>query len=381
MEHIEYDIKDQSQSLHPIYHTPTYLLKGQSDHISFRATLYSTRSNTHISHTNSPNMRALVRAGDKSTLALDPNHPEPTSSQHPDCYLIQSKAAAICRDELKWPEPLTPDIPVPGLDLAGEILSTPTEAAGQTHKFKPGDHVFALTTHTWEGNTREITVGHERELAPKPQNLTWEEAASVPMSALSAYQGLFIHGGLHPPLSGGGGNAGKRVLVTAAAGGVGVFAVQLAYQAGVTELVGTCSTTNVDFVKSLGASTVLDYKKTSLTEWVSQDWENRAFDVVMDCVGGDTLAEAWRCVREYGKVVSVAEPPDGKKPSGVAKGVEGVWFIVKPSGQQLMDIAALIEGGKCRAVVDSVFELEQFADAFARSEGGHARGKVVFKVC
>ncbi|CAI6338486.1 unnamed protein product [Periconia digitata] len=324
-------------------------------------------------------MRALVRAGDKTTLAFDPNHAEPTTSQHPDCYLIRPKASAICRDELKWPEPLTPDIPVPGLDVAGEIIATPMTTT-ETPKFKVGDEIFALTTHTWVGNAREVSVAHERELASKPQNLTWEEAASVPLSALSAYQGLFVHGGLSTDDNR---NNGKRVLITAASGGVGIWGIQLAHQAGgVTELVGTCGTANVDFVKSLGAGIVLDYRKTTLVDWVHEDWDARAFDVVLDCVGGDTLSGAWTCVREGGRVVSVAEPPNGKKPAdGVRAEVEGVWFIVKPNGQQLVDITRWIEQGRCRAVVDSVFELEQFREAFARSEGGHAKGKVVFKMC
>ncbi|PVH96679.1 NAD(P)-binding protein [Periconia macrospinosa] len=322
-------------------------------------------------------MRALVRAGDKSTLTLDPNHPEPTSSEHPDCYLIRPRAAAICRGELQWPEPLTPNIPVPGLDFVGEIISTPT--ATETHLFEPGDQVFALTTHTWKGNAREITVSHERELARKPKNLSWEEAASVPMSALSAYQGLFVHGGLVPP--GQGHNGAKRVLVTAASGGVGIWGIQLAHQAAVTELVGTCGTTNVEFVKSLGAGVVLDYRNTNIVDWVEKDWATRAFDVVLDCAGGQTLSDAWKCVRENGKVISVAEPPDGKRPlDGTREGVEGIWFIVKPNGKQLEDITKLIEQGKCRAVVDSVFDLEEFKAAFARSEGGHTRGKVVFRV-
>ncbi|KAK3207425.1 hypothetical protein GRF29_103g965336 [Pseudopithomyces chartarum] len=323
-------------------------------------------------------MRAVIRTGDKSpeTLTLDPHHPEPTSADCPECYIIRSKATALTREELTWPEPKSPDIPVPGLDLAGEIISIPKKA-GQ-FAFKPGDEVYALTTFTWKGNARDITVGHEKELALKPKNLSWEEAASVSLSALSAYQALFVHGGLAPPKSGN--NSGKRVLVTAASGGVGLWGVQLAREAG-AEVVGTCGTSNVDFVKGLGAETVLDYKKTDILEWVSVDRASRGFDVVLDCIGGENLTDAWKCARNGGKVIGVAEPPDPKKPAdGVAQDVQSVWFIVTPSGVQLAEVTDLLERNKCRAVVDSIYELENFEAAFDKLEKGHSKGKIVLKL-
>jgi NADPH:quinone reductase-like Zn-dependent oxidoreductase len=175
-------------------------------------------------------------------------------------------------------------------------------------------------------------------------------------------------------------NPKKRVLVTAASGSVGVWGIQLAREAGL-EIVGTCGTSNVEFVKSLGAQTVLDYTKTSLLDWVSEDLEARGFDVVFDCIGGQTLTDSWKCARRGGKVISVAEPPDPKKPTdGVADAVEGVWFIVKANGPALAEVTSLIEEGKCKPVVDSVYTLEQFKEAFDRLEGGHAKGKVVLTV-
>ncbi|KAK7193117.1 hypothetical protein DPSP01_007542 [Paraphaeosphaeria sporulosa] len=323
-------------------------------------------------------MRALIRTGDKSpeTLTLDPNHPEPTPNDHPECYIIRTKACALTREELTWAEPKGPDAPVPGLDLAGEIISAP-QSQGE-HKFKPGDEVYALTTFTWKGNARDITVAHETELALKPEGLGWEETASVPLSALSAYQGLFVHGALKPPKEGK--NTGKRVLITAASGGVGLWGVQLAHQAG-ADVVGTCGTSNVDFVKSLGVDTVLDYRKVDLLEWVSVDRAARGFDVVLDCIGGVTLTDAWKCAREGAKVVSVAEPPNPKRPEdGVAEGVLGVWFIVEPNGAQLAEVTDLLEQKKCQAVVDSVYELAQFEEAFKKLEEGHAKGKIILKV-
>ncbi|KAF1956552.1 zinc-binding oxidoreductase [Byssothecium circinans] len=328
-------------------------------------------------------MRAVIRSNPKDplTLTLDPSHPAPTPTEHPTGYLIRPKATALTRDELTWPEPLVPENSVPGFDLAGEVISVPI--AQGSYRFKPGDEVYGFTTFTWKGNAREVSVGQETEMALKPKGLGWEEAASVPLSALSAWQALFLHGGLKAPGEGGekGSNAGKRVLITAASGGVGIWGVQLAHHAGVAEVVGTCGTSNVDFVKSLGADNVLDYRKTDLLEWVGQDRESRGFDVVLDCIGGQTLADAWKCARNFCKVISVAEPPNPKKPGdGIAEGVEGVWFIVEPNGEQLGEVTKLIEQAKCRAVVDSVFELEQFKEAFERLEGRHARGKVVLRV-
>lgn len=323
-------------------------------------------------------MRALIRTGDKApqTLTLDPHHPETSPATHPECYIIRTKATALTREELTWPEPKLPDMAVPGFDLAGEVVSVPKE--GGQHSFKPGDEIYALTTFTWKGNAREMTVGHESELARKPRNLSWEEAASVPLSALSAYQALFVHGQLTWPNEGK--NLGRRVLVTAASGGVGLWGVQLAHQAG-AEVVGTCGAGNVDMVKSLGADFVLDYKKTNLLEWVSADRAARGFDVILDCIGGVTLTEAWRCAREGGRVVSVAEPPEQKRPGGgVGEGVQGIWFIVKANGAQLAEVTELIEQQRCKAVVDSVYELEQFEAAFEKLEKGHARGKIVLRV-
>ena len=251
-------------------------------------------------------------------------------------------------------------------------------------KFKPKDKVYGFTTFSGLGNARAVAVAAESELALMPTNISWEEAAAVPLSALSAWQALFVHGGLTPPSTSGtestNSNEGKRVLVTAASGGVGIWGVQLAHQAGAT-VVGTCGTSNIDFVKSLGADTVLDYTTTSLSGWAAEDGAARGFDVVLDCIGGGTLMEAWKCVRRCGRVVSVAENPLEKRPvSGVSEEVVDKYFIVEANGEQLGEVTKLIEQGRCKGVVDSVFDLEEWKRAFEKSEGGHAKGKVVLKV-
>lgn len=323
-------------------------------------------------------MRALTRVGtNKETLILDLSHPEPAQADWPNSYIIQTKATSLTRGELTWPEPLVPAIPIPGYDVAGVVLAVPTVPGAKA--FKPGDEVYGFTyPFSEKGNARDITVADEREICLKPKSLSWEEAAAVPLSALSAWQGLFTHGKLNSP--GKGQNPGKRVLVTAASGGVGIWAVQLAHQAG-TEVIGTCGPSNVDFVKKLGANTVLDYSNNDLLGWVNKDRESRAFDVVIDCIGGQTLTDAWRCAKEGAIVVGVAEPPNPKKPAdGVAERVEGVWFIVEANRDQMEEVTRLVEQGKCKGEIDQVYELEQWKEAFERLESGHARGKVVLKM-
>jgi NADPH:quinone reductase-like Zn-dependent oxidoreductase len=321
-------------------------------------------------------MRALVRAGSSKTLMLDTTHSEPTNNDFPNSYIIKVNATALTRGELAWPEPLEPDTPIPGYDLAGIVTAIPSTPVSKAYKI--GDEVYGLTSFGRKGNARELTVADEREINFKPKNLTWEEAATVPLSALSAFQSLFVHGKLNSP--GTGGNEGKRVLVTAASGGVGIWAVQLAHQAGIN-VVGTCGPTNVNFVKSLGADTVLDYTKTDLLTWVNEDPEHRGFDLVVDCIGGQTLTDAWKCARQGGRVISIAEPADSKKPKdGSAEGVQSVWFIVESDRVQLGQITNLIEQGKCKGQIDRVFALEQWKEAFERLEEGHAKGKVILRM-
>ncbi|KAJ9637123.1 hypothetical protein H2199_007409 [Coniosporium tulheliwenetii] len=231
----------------------------------------------------------------------------PTPIRAPTQHLLSVHTTALCAGELLWAEIATHNpSSIPGFDVAGTIL---TSASGSS--FKPGDEVYGLTSFSRPGNARGVTVAESKELARAPKNRSWEERASVPLSALTAWQALFLHGGLAIP-----GekekNSGKRVLVTAAAGGVGAWAVQLAKLAG-AEVVGTCGTGNVEFVKRLGADDVVDYRRTGLREWVKGGKE-RKVDVVVDCVGGKTLEEAWVCGAEGGIIISVVMPAEKVRP-------------------------------------------------------------------
>lgn len=322
-------------------------------------------------------MRALVRtsqAKDLTDLILNDNHPELTTTDHPREYIVRIKATALTRGELAWLEPLEPEVPIPGYDFAGIVLAVPDSVDGTT--FRPGDEVYGMTApFSKPGNARETAHFSEKELCLKPTTLSWEEAATVPLSALTAWQGLFTHGGLKE--LGKGSNKGKRVLVTAASGGVGIWATQLAHQAG-AQVVATCGTSNVDFVGELGADIVLDYSHAGILSWVNEDPESRAFDVVLDCIGGHTLVDAWKCAKQDGMVISVAEPAELKRPSeDMARGVNSVWFVVEANPDELLHITALIEQGEVQGKVDSIFPLESWREAFVRLESGHAKGKVV----
>ncbi|OCL12513.1 NAD(P)-binding protein [Glonium stellatum] len=318
------------------------------------------------------NSKSLTRRPSSGTLSLNLL---PLPSAPPPYHLIRTHATTLTSGELTWPEPLTLPTPIPGFDLAGTVVTAPPNSP-----FQPGEKVYALTSFSRQGNAREYSVALTEELAKMPRTVGWEEAASVPLSALSAWQALFVHTALTAPGKKSAESAErKRVLVTAAAGGVGVWGVQLAKLAGV-EVAGTCGAANAEFVRDLGADDVLDYKVTDLKEWVKAD-ERRQFDVVLDCVGGKTLEDAWTCAKDGGVVISVAQPPETKKPAeGVRKDVRSVWYIVEPNGQQLGEITNLIEDRSCKGVVDSAWEIEEWGKAFKRLNGGHARGKVVLKL-
>ena len=216
------------------------------------------------------------------------------------------------------------------------------------------------------------------------------DAAAVPMSALTAWQAVFEKGLLtgsyakervprvdeQGKVRGGDLAVGKRVLVLNAAGGVGIMAVQFARLAG-ARVVGTTSGRNREFVEGLGAE-VVDYTATSMEEWVGGD-EGRRFDLVLDCVGGAAMLDGWSAVKEDGVYISVApgfKEPEGGKP----KGVRAEWFVMESRGSELDAIGRFIEKGLVRGWVDSVWQIEQFEEAFAKTGTGRAKGKVVIKI-
>ena len=304
-------------------------------------------------------MRAL-HLTPPSLLTVSTSTPVPTPSASQ--YLIRVHNTAITANELIWPETLLRSPAIPGHDLCGTIISTPSSPSSSSTKFKEGDEVFALTSFSRDGAAAEYVVAEADELALKRKALSRREAAAAPLSVLTAWQALFVHGGLADSKG-----SEVSVLVLGAAGGVGVMAVQLARWQGVKRLVGTCSGRNADFVKALGANEVVDYSKEEV---------EGLFDVVLDCVGGQAQDGCWKNVKDEGILVSVASPLPEEKKRGFPK-IRSTFFIVEPNGGQLGMLWDLFEKGELKAFVDAEFMLEEGAQAFDMLAKGHTRGKIV----
>ena len=256
------------------------------------------------------------------------------------------------RDFLKHALPL-----VPGWDVSGVV-----EAAGPgATRWKPGDELFSRPDIARNGAYAEFLVVRESEAARKPQSLDHLQAAAVPLAALTAWQALFDAAGLGP---------GQTVLIHAAAGGVGHFAVQLAKWKG-ARVIGTASAGNHAFLRTLGADDTIDYTTTRFEEVV------RDADVVLDTMGGDTQQRSWKTLREGGILSTIlAPPPEEAVPPEKRLG----YTFVQPNAEQLSEIATLIDAGKIRTVVETVLPLPEARSAQDRSQAGHVRGKIVLQV-
>jgi NADPH:quinone reductase-like Zn-dependent oxidoreductase len=269
-----------------------------------------------------------------------------TPALGPGEALVEVHAAAITRDELSWPLDRLPA--VPSYELSGVVATVADDVVAAS----AGDAVFALTPFDRDGVAAEWAAVPAATLAPKPATLSHVESAAVPLPALSAWQGLFDHGGL---------GAGERVLVTGAVGGVGQFATQLARWRG-ADVVATASVDAFGVARELGAHEVFD----GASELDGAD----PVDLVFDTVGGEVLERATAVLRNGGRVVSVAEEPPG----------EGTYFVVDPNREQLVELASLVDSGQLRVEIDSTFALSEAAAAFERSLSSGKRGKVVIRL-
>jgi NADPH:quinone reductase-like Zn-dependent oxidoreductase len=234
--------------------------------------------------------------------------------------------------------------------------------------------VFGLLAFDRDGAAAEHAIAEDEELALKPRKLRHHEAAAIPLSALTAYQALFEQAHLK--------SDGTRLLVTAAAGGVGVMGVQLGKSAGAFVL-GTCSKKNADFVRKLGANETINYEDGGFADWVKtvlEKPEERMVDVVLDCIGGDTLKKCFSIVRKGGTVISIAEPIKDDWPAVKARendDVKTTFFVVEPNGDMLEKIVGLVDSEKLEPVIDKVLGLREGPEAFAELESGQFRGKTV----
>jgi NADPH:quinone reductase-like Zn-dependent oxidoreductase len=268
----------------------------------------------------------------------------------PGDAIVRVHAAAITRDELTWPVdrlPATPSYEVSGVVAAvGVGVEAPAVGAD----------VYALTPFDRDGAAAEYVVVPADVLAPKPTSIGHVDAAAVPMAGLSAWQGLFVHGGLEP---------GQRVLIHGVVGGVGHVAAQLALSRG-AHVIGTATKAAVDAVAELGVEDVIDRAKVAFEDVISP------VDLVFDTVGGDALARSGAVLREGGRLVSIADE--------IPEGVTGIYFVVEPDRGQLVELSGLVDEGRLRPAVDSVFPLADAAKAFDRVMAPGKRGKVVLEV-
>lgn len=278
-----------------------------------------------------------------------------TPRLRPGDALVRVHAAAITKDELEWPTDRLPA--VPSYELSGVVAAIALGVEG----VEIGEHVYGLTGFDRDGAAADYAAVAANLLAPKPRALDHVESAALPLAALSAWQGLFDHGGLEE---------GQRVLIHGAAGGVGHFATQLARRRG-AYVVGTASPAGVESARRFGAHEVVDHTKTRFEEALDP------VDLVFDTVGGELLERSPAIVVKGGRLVSVAEEP----PEIPAEAeIEARYFVVEPSRDQLLELARLADSGDLRVEIDSVFPLSEARTAFERSLVRGKRGKVVLRI-
>jgi len=278
--------------------------------------------------------------------------------------LLRVRAAGVTPTELKW-YPTTHTKAggkrlgaVPGHEFSGVVEAV---AEGANTGWKAGDEVFGMNDWFADGATAEFCVTRPEWVARKPGRSSHAEAATVPIGALTAWQGLMVRANVQ---------RGERVLVHGGSGGVGVFAVQLARHAG-ARVVTTASRRNLEFLRALGVEEVIDYRSGAFEEKAGQ------VDVVFDTVGGETLARSWGVLKPGGRMVTIAADVEGTAEERLKR----AFFIVEPNGEQLAEIGKLLESGEIRAVVDCAVGMDEAGEAYAgRARGRVGRGKVAVRM-
>jgi NADPH:quinone reductase-like Zn-dependent oxidoreductase len=299
------------------------------------------------------------KGGAEALVSGEIPRPSPAAAQ----VLVKVHATAIMPTEVQWVPTFQTQFgsarPFPivlGHEFSGVVEAVGTTVGG----FQVGEEVFGLTNWFTNGAQAEYCVVDESGLARKPKSLSHTEAAVVPISALTAWQGLFEKANLQ---------RGQRVLIHGAAGSVGMFAVQLARWRG-ARVIATASSGNLDFVRALGADQVIDYRKVPFEDVICD------VDVVIDPVGGETLERSWKVLEPDGRVVSVATASgQSSEPR-----VRDAFMIVRADGAQLARIAWMIDAGELRVYLEQTFELADAREAYARASLGGMRGKVALRV-
>lgn len=247
---------------------------------------------------------------------------------------------------------------VMGYDVAGKVV----EVGNSVRDIKIGDSVFSRPNQDDAGAIAEFARIKESELAIIPANVNYADAASVPLAGLTAWQALITKGQL---------KKGDKVLIHAGSGGVGTFAIQIAKHFGAF-VATTTSAKNAELVKSLGADVVIDYKIQKFEEELSD------YDLVIDTLAGETLANSFKVLKKGGALISVK----GQDTDGLAEkyGVRFEVFFMSPDGKMLAELGALINDGIVKPIIDSVFPMEQASAAYEKLATGRAVGKIVIAV-
>jgi NADPH:quinone reductase-like Zn-dependent oxidoreductase len=290
----------------------------------------------------------------------DAPRPKPSSGE----VLIRVHATAVnpvdwkvragyLKDHIPYPLPF-----IPGWDVSGVVEATGPGVV----EFKKGDEVYSRPDITRNGAYAEYIVVKASEVALKPRSVDHVHAAAIPLAALTAWQALFDVAGL---------TAGQKILIHAAAGGVGSFAVQLAKWKE-AHVIGTASARNQSFLRELGVDEPIDYEKARFEDVVHD------VDVVLDTIGGDTQQRSWKVLKKGGILVSIISEPSAEE--AAKYGVRPGYVFVQPNAAELAEIAKLVDSGKVKPVVETVLPLSEARRAQELSETGHTRGKIVLKV-
>jgi NADPH:quinone reductase-like Zn-dependent oxidoreductase len=309
---------------------------------------------------NTHTMKAIRidRFGGPETLALqDVPRPTPAAGE----LLVRVQAAAINPIDWKLREGLFRDLKLP-FTPGGDFCGTVEEVGPGVTTYEKGDSVFGVAQDS-VGADAEFLAVPQSNLSLKPVSLGPVEAASVPLAGMTAWQGLYVHGGLQ---------GSQRVLILGASGGVGSFAVQLAKMTG-ARVIGTASTENLARMRDLGCDEVIDYTK--------QGFEGVAHGVelCLDLVGGEFQRRAFKSVKRGGRLISTVQPPD----DGLAReaGITARFFRMKPDAAQLRELAVRIDAGDLKVAVAKILPLEEAAQAEELNRRQKAEGKIVLQVC
>ncbi|GEN53452.1 NADP-dependent oxidoreductase [Halobacillus faecis] len=310
-------------------------------------------------------MKAIVieQYGDRNQLIeKDVERPVPDESQ----VIVELHATSI--NPIDWKlregylkEMLDFDFPIIlGWDAAGIVA----EVGSAVQNFKVGDRVFARPATTRFGTYAEYTAVDEHLLAHLPENVSFEEAAAVPLAGLTAWQCLVDFGDI---------KEGDHVLIHAGSGGVGHYAIQIAKQKG-AYVAATASGKNQEWVEKLGVDRFINYKEEDFSEILSD------YDIVLDTLGGEIQEKSFSVLKEGGRLPSIVQPPD--EDLAAKHGVKAGFVWLEPSGEQLAKLASMMESGDLVSVIGHRFDLseEGLKEAHSVSETHHAKGKIVINI-